>query len=148
MDYYYTSSLKYTSPVSMESNSSLRFKYDEASGTWLMSENGSVRDSLSELDFILIIANYAGLSGYWNVFDTDVEEFSDQGVVNYTVTTNVSGLECHKWTKEGRTDTVEKIVCSADGNDYLLSQKNSSTTKKIGISEFEIGSVEVPAETP
>lgn len=91
MDYYYTSSLKYTSPVSMESNSSLRFKYDEASGTW---------------------------------------------------------LECHKWTKEGRTDTVEKIVCSADGNDYLLSQKNSSTTKKIGISEFEIGGVEVPAETP
>ena len=73
MDYYYTSSLKYTSPVSMESNSSLRFKYDEASGTW---------------------------------------------------------LECHKRTKEGRTDTVEKIVCSADGNDYLLSQKKQFDNEK------------------
>lgn len=148
MDYYYTSSLKYTSTVSFESNSSYRFKYDEASGTWLRYEKERLRDTLSQLEFVQSITDYAGLLGQWNIFETGVEGFTDQGVVNYKVTTNVSGLECHKWTSEGYSDTIEKIICSADGSDYLLSKKNSSSSKTIGISEFQIGGVEVPAESP
>lgn len=148
VDYYYTSSLKYTSTVSFESNSSYRFKYDEASGTWLRYEKERLRDTLSQLEFVRSITDYAGLLGQWNIFETGVEGFTDQGVVNYKVTTNVSGLECHKWTSEGYSDTIEKIICSADGSDYLLSKKNSSSSKTIGISEFQIGGVEVPAESP
>ena len=146
MNYYYTSSLKYTSPVSIETNSSMRFKFDEASGVWLEYLDDKLRDSLSELEFIRNIVNYAGLSGQWNVFETDLEDYTDQGTVDYKVTTNVSGLECHKWTVDKYSDTIEKIVCSVDDNDYLLSQKSSSSTKSIGISEFEIGGVEFPVE--
>lgn len=148
MDYYYTTSLKYTSTISFESKSSIRFKYDETSGTWLKYEDERLRDSLSQREFVQSIAEYAGLVGQWDIFDTDVEGYTDQGVVNYKVTTNVSGLECHKWTSEGYSDTIEKIICSADGSDYLLSKKNSTSTKTIGISEFLIGGVEVPAESP
>lgn len=146
--YYYTSSLKYTSPATIETNSSIRFKFDETSGVWLEYINETLKDSLSELKFIRVIVEYTGLTNYWTIFDTDVKDFSDQGVVNYKVKTNISGLECHKWTAEKRSDTVEKIICSADDKDYLLSQKNSSSTKSIGISEFEIGGVEVPAKAP
>lgn len=146
MNYYYTSSLKYTSPVSIETSSSMRFKFDEVSGVWLEYLDEKLRDSLSELTFMRIIVKYAGLNSYWSVFETDLEDFTDQGSVDYKVTTNVSGLECHKWTADKYSDTIEKIVCSADGNDYLLSQKSSSSTKSIGISEFEIGGVEFPVD--
>ena len=148
MDYYYTSSLKYTSTISFESNTSYRFKFDDASGTWLKYENERLNDTLSQLEFVARIADYAGLLGQWDIFDTDVEGYTDQGVVNYKVTTNVSGLECHKWTSKGYSDTIEKIICTADGSDYLLSKNNSSSSKTIGISEFLIGGVEVPAESP
>jgi hypothetical protein len=147
MNYYYTSSLKYTSPVTVEANTTMRFKFDEASGFWLEYVDDKLKDSLSELNFISVIVRYAGLTGQWSVFEPYLEDYTDQGTVDYNVTTNVSGFECHKWIADKRTDTIEKVVCSADGNDYLFSQKVSTSTKTIGISEFVVGGVEIPAES-
>lgn len=146
MDYYYTTSLKYSSPISFESNSSYSYKYDEASGSWLMYEGERVRDSLSVLEFMRSIVGYAGLNGYWNIFDIDLGDYVDQGVVNYNVTTNLSNLECHKWTLDKYGKTTEKIVCSADGIDYLLSSRDVESSKSSGISELVIGGVEIPAK--
>lgn len=146
MDYYYTTSLTYSSPISFESASSYRYKYDEASGSWLKYEKGTVKDSLSVLEFIQSIVRYAGLSGYWNIFDIRLGDYVDQGIVKYNVTTNLSNLECHKWTLDRYGKITENIVCSADGIDYLLSSGDAESSKSSGISELVIGGVEIPAE--